>query len=82
MNQRAASLNNQPDDPGARCPCCGQSWPDDELTLEKLIKRNAGKVTASQIAWAHKTSLAEVQRVATRAGIDLTLKKEREGQRS
>ncbi len=59
-------MNLRPDDPGAICPCCRQPWPDEDGDLEKLIRRNIGRVSLHVIASAASVSVEKVARIAAR----------------
>lgn len=67
------TLHRQPDDPGiALCPCCGQVWPDDEASVEKMLRKNAARVDKNSIARALSWSLDRLERFARRHDIELT----------
>lgn len=77
MNQH--QTHRQPDDPGlSLCPCCGQLWPDDEVSVERMLRKNAGKVSPNRIAIALSWSLERLQRFArnARPPIDLNARAE------
>lgn len=64
-----STLHRIPDDPGAICPCCRQPWPDEDGDLERLIRKNIGRVSLLAIASAASVPLDRVARIAAKINL-------------